>query len=535
MKKVLKNLFVVFTAAALLGTFVSCGNGDENDDVLNVEKDYGSKTGEEPTKPDNPSEAVDTPDDNKENQGGQNPTVPEEDFEEVEVTALAGKETSWGNENFLKVGTDYTSKLTLGSRIYFDVAKNGEYLKFHVDNGSWGNCGVTKYFKNDGSEVTKLDEDTNNKGVWNMEGEDGVYYVTVTSENIDKLKAGFGIHGNLVINKVTLKIKKDSSAVPEQEEPETPATTEEDHGLLSAAVDLAWDAGATVEAAKLADATDTSKFVVTYTSNDDNDYHTFKMRVVSPEQELFEGKEEGISINRTSEKKDDLHGCSFVNAPAATANTFSYQPSAAEWAKLKAGGFNVYGHGAKITKITLEAGTEIAEPSQGEPETTPTEPETPAQEEPTTPVTEPETPATTEPETPATEAESPATTEPTYTEVWTGEQAIDWGENGIVIDHANFPADFTAVRITYNASEGALKMAVCDPWTDISATSVSAGSIAADGAINLPIGDAQSVTIDLSADSVAGIIGQGHDKAWGGLKIYGADTITVTKVEAVKK
>ncbi len=220
MKKVLKNLFVVFTAAALLGTFVSCGNGDENDDVLNVEKDYGSKTGEEPTKPDNPSETVDTPDDNKENQGGQNPAVSEEDFEEVEVTALAGKETSWGNENFLKVGTDYTSKLTAGSRIYFDVAKKGEYLKFHVDNGSWGNCGVTKYFKNDGSEVTKLDEDTDNKGVWNMEGEDGVYYVTVTSENIDKLKAGFGIHGNLVINKVTLKIKKDSNAVPVQEEGE---------------------------------------------------------------------------------------------------------------------------------------------------------------------------------------------------------------------------------------------------------------------------------------------------------------------------
>lgn len=133
----------------------------------------------------------------------------------------------------------------------------------------------------------------------------------------------------------------------------TAGAAAEGHGLLSASVDLTWDAGATVTADKLADATENTKFVVTYTSNDDNDYHTFKMRVVNPEQELFEGTETGISIDRTSTSADALHGCSFVTAPSANPATFSYTPSAAEWAALKAGGFNIYGYGAKITKIEL--------------------------------------------------------------------------------------------------------------------------------------------------------------------------------------
>lgn len=132
--------------------------------------------------------------------------------------------------------------------------------------------------------------------------------------------------------------------------------------------------------------------------------------------------------------------------------------------------------------------------------------------------------------------EQPAGTETeTVVEVWSGSQKIDWGENGVVIDHAKFTADFTSLRITYNATAGALKMAVCDPWTEIAPATVSEGaSIADDGAVNLATGDAKTVTIKLADAAVAGIKGQGKDGAWGGVKIFGADTITITKVESVK-
>lgn len=119
-------------------------------------------------------------------------------------------------------------------------------------------------------------------------------------------------------------------------------------------------------------------------------------------------------------------------------------------------------------------------------------------------------------------------------ELFSGSQKIDWGENGLVIDHEKFTGDFNALRITYNASAGALKLAVCDPWTDVIATGISSGSIGEDGALNLPVGDAQTVTVNLNDSSVAGIKGSGIDGAWGGLKLYGAETITITKVEAIK-
>ena len=123
----------------------------------------------------------------------------------------------------------------------------------------------------------------------------------------------------------------------------------------------------------------------------------------------------------------------------------------------------------------------------------------------------------------------------TVVEVWSGSQTIDWDAKGVVIDHAKFTKDFTSIRITYNATAGALKMAVCDPWTEITAKSVSEGSsIADDGAINLATGDGKTVTITLADAAVAGIKGQGKDGAWGGVKIFGADTITITKVESVK-
>lgn len=123
-----------------------------------------------------------------------------------------------------------------------------------------------------------------------------------------------------------------------------------------------------------------------------------------------------------------------------------------------------------------------------------------------------------------------------YNEVWSGSQKIDWDANGVSIDHAKFTADFDSLRVTYNASAGAIKLSACDPWTDITLTaaSVSEGTIAADGAFNLPTGDNKTVTIKLSDSDVALIKGQEKDGAWGGVKIYGADTVTLLKVESFK-
>lgn len=132
------------------------------------------------------------------------------------------------------------------------------------------------------------------------------------------------------------------------------------------------------------------------------------------------------------------------------------------------------------------------------------------------------------------QTQSPATI--SYNEVWSGSQKIDWDANGVSIDHAKFTADFDSLRVTYNASAGAIKLSVCDPWTDITLTaaSVSDGTIAADGAFNLPTGDNKTVTIKLSDSDVALIKGQEKDGGWGGVKIYGADTVTLLKVESFK-
>ena len=123
-----------------------------------------------------------------------------------------------------------------------------------------------------------------------------------------------------------------------------------------------------------------------------------------------------------------------------------------------------------------------------------------------------------------------------YNEVWSGSQKIDWDANGVSIDHAKFTADFDSLRVTYNASSGAIKLSACDPWTDITLTaaSVSDGTIAADGAFNLPTGDNQTVTVKLSDSDVALIKGQEKAGAWGGVKIYGAETVTLLKVESFK-
>ena len=143
-----------------------------------------------------------------------------------------------------------------------------------------------------------------------------------------------------------------------------------DAGLLEEPTDLDWSAGASVSATSFADVTGNKKIVITYTSNKDNDYHKFKM--MAGGSELFAGIATGFTIDLTS-TGDDLHGCSFTNAPSSVEQTLAYQPHETEWTKIKASGFKLIGHGVKITKIEV-ADSDVDNPS-GEIETP--EPETP--------------------------------------------------------------------------------------------------------------------------------------------------------------
>ena len=143
-----------------------------------------------------------------------------------------------------------------------------------------------------------------------------------------------------------------------------------DAGLLEEPTDLDWSAGASVSATSFADVTGNKKIVITYTSNTENDYHKFKM--MAGGSELFAGIATGFTIDLTS-TGDDLHGCSFTNAPSSVEQTLAYQPHETEWTKIKASGFKLIGHGVKITKIEV-ADSDVDNPS-GEIETP--EPETP--------------------------------------------------------------------------------------------------------------------------------------------------------------
>lgn len=263
----------------------------------------------------------------------------------------------------------------------------------------------------------------------------------------------------------------------------------EDYGLLTTAVDLTWDVGATVEAEKIASATDNKKFVVTYISNNDTDYHTFKMRVVNPEQELYEGVEKNISINRTATDPNDLHGCSFSVAPNETPATFTYKPSAAEWVKLKTGGFNIYGHGAKITKIVLEDATESDVPAEQS-------------------------------------AETPAENENV---VWTGSKVLGWGnDDGIVLSGTTFAGkNFTGLKVNCTATQGGFKIATCTPWSEIAFDNIDGcGSDGEKKAIYPSTEGECVVTLTIPAADIANM-------KTGGIKIMGDTTITITKVELV--
>lgn len=167
---------------------------------------------------------------------------------------------------------------------------------------------------------------------------------TVTIKNIDMAKA-----------------KGQSALEPTPGEEEKPGSGEkpepEDSGLLSKAADLDWGTPVSVAGSSFASATDDSSIKITYVSNADNDYHKFKMMCGDGnENELFEGEATGFTIDTTSEKLDDLHGCGFDVKPSETPAVITYKPSTDEWAKIKTGEFRLIGHGAKITKIELEAG-----------------------------------------------------------------------------------------------------------------------------------------------------------------------------------
>ena len=172
---------------------------------------------------------------------------------------------------------------------------------------------------------------------------------TVTIKNIDMAKA-----------------KGQSAPEPTPGEEEKPGEEQkpgsgekpdpEDSGLLSKAADLDWGTPVRVAGSSFASATDDSSIKITYVSNADNDYHKFKMMCGDGnENELFEGEATGFTIDKTSEKENDLHGCDFAAAPSETPAVITYKPSPAEWTKIKDGGFRLIGHGAKITKIELEA------------------------------------------------------------------------------------------------------------------------------------------------------------------------------------
>lgn len=140
------------------------------------------------------------------------------------------------------------------------------------------------------------------------------------------------------------------------EEP-TPEPEPEDSGLLSKAADLDWGTPVSVAGSSFASATDDSSIKITYVSNADNDYHKFKMMCGDGnENELFAGDATGFTIDKESvDNLDNLHGCGFGVEPSETPVVITYKPSPAEWTKIKDGEFRLIGHGAKITKIELEA------------------------------------------------------------------------------------------------------------------------------------------------------------------------------------
>lgn len=269
------------------------------------------------------------------------------------------------------------------------------------------------------------------------------------------------------------------------EKPEpTPEPEPEDSGLLSKAADLDWGTPVSVAGSSFASATDDSSIKITYVSNADNDYHKFKMMCGDGnENELFEGEATGFTIDTESESLDNLHGCGFDVEPSETPVVITYKPSPAEWTKIKDGEFRLIGHGAKITKIELEAAAGGENNAGGEGDNG---------------------------------AGESGAGKYTYTAIWTDEKAVTWG-NGIDVSHENFDVNVKGVRVTYKVTgeEACFKTSVCSPWVDATVSLVDGATQkrADDNAINT-LGDVDTVDTAsvLFADGIIEkIVGQGID------------------------
>mgnify|MGYP007057672817 CR=1 FL=1 len=197
----------------------------------------------------------------------------------------------------------------------------------------------------------------------------------------------------------------DPEPTPEPEP--TPDPKPEDSGLLSKAADLDWGTPVSVAGSSFASATDDSSIKITYVSNADNDYHKFKMMCGNGnENELFAGEATGFTIDKTSENENDLHGCDFAAAPSETPAVITYKPSTEEWTKIKDGEFRLIGHGAKITKIELEAAAGGENNAGGEGDNG---------------------------------AGESGAGKYTYTAIWTGEKVMEW--SNFNLEHSYFDAD----------------------------------------------------------------------------------------------
>lgn len=124
------------------------------------------------------------------------------------VESLAGMKTSWNNA--ITMPSAYTKRIQVGSKVIFELepteqTEGNSYLKFHIDNGNWGACGVEEYFAADGSKLNVTEDETND-GVFNSDDFTNaiVAYFVVTEENINKLKTGFALQGNLLVKKVAI-------------------------------------------------------------------------------------------------------------------------------------------------------------------------------------------------------------------------------------------------------------------------------------------------------------------------------------------
>ena len=128
----------------------------------------------------------------------------------------------------------------------------------------------------------------------------------------------------------------------------------------------------------------------------------------------------------------------------------------------------------------------------------------------------------------------------TLVSIFSGSTVLEWsGDDAVVIDHSKFEAGFKGIKVTFTATGGSFKVAVCDPWEELAPASAEGdGGLSADDSDGKTIGLATkengAITVTFSSADATKIIGEEKEGAWGGIKIFGDNTITVSKVELVK-